>query len=89
MSNEDKHVECISDYCGNAYKDCGAWADIYERPDGSRYITLGGGWEFWATNPPDVIEDSNEHYTPFIEACAKCEDFGYAATHWGNPNPNK
>lgn len=82
----DKHIECVSDFCGNNYNP-GAWADIYERPDGSRYIALGGGWEFYAPHTPEVIEESDPHYAPFIAACATCEDFGYARLHWQGGKP--
>ena len=80
-TTEDKHIECVSDYCGN-YKHAGAWADIFERPDGSRYISLNGGWEFYAQNTPEFIEDSDPHYGPFLAACETYEDFGYAERHW-------
>ena len=81
----DKHIECISDFCGN-YKSPGAWADIFERADGTRYIGLGGGWEFYCDYPPKIIHQDSPHYAPFIEACNKWEDFGYAKKHWNNPN---
>lgn len=80
---EDRHVECVSDFCGNN-RNPGAWADIYERPDGSRYIALGGGWEFYAPHTPPEIEKSNPHYEPFLAACETCEDFGYAELHWSS-----
>jgi hypothetical protein len=82
---EDRHVECVSDFCGDRYSP-GAWADIYERPDGSRYIALGGGWEFYAPDAPAVIEDLDPHYAPFLAACNDCEDtgIGYAELNWAN-----
>ena len=77
----DKHVECVSDFCGN-HKDPGAWADIFERPDGTRYIGLGGAWLCYAEQTPEFIEEDDPHFQPFLDACEKCEDFGYAKEHW-------
>jgi hypothetical protein len=87
-SQVDKHIECVSDFCGNNYNP-GAWADVYERPDGSRYIALGGGWEFYAPHTPEVIEESDSHYAPFLAACDAFEDFGYAKLHWSNILANR
>lgn len=78
-----KHIECISDFCGNnSTGKPGAWADIYEKDDGSKVIVLGGGWEFYAKNTPIEIPESDKHYQPFIEACNNQTDFGYAMEHW-------
>lgn len=81
----DKHIECVSDFCGN-YKHPGAWADIWERPDGSRYIVLGGAWTFYAENTPETIDERSPHFAPFLVACADGSDFGYAKKHWSLPN---
>jgi hypothetical protein len=78
---KDTHIECVSDFCGNR-KSPGAWADIFQRPDGTRYIGLGGAWQFYAENCPEIIEQNSPHYAPFLAACATGEDFGYAAKHW-------
>ena len=82
---EDKHLECISDFCGNP-RTPGHWADVFERPDGSRYVQLGGGWEYFTEIVPDVIEDSSEHYEPFIQACADDDDIGYVEKHFPASN---
>ena len=76
-TKKDRHVDCISDFCGNT-RNPGAWADLWERPNGSRYITLGGGWEFYCDAPPEKIEENDPHFLPFQVACDKGEDFGYA-----------
>lgn len=77
-----KHLECISDYCGNERTTPGAWADLWERADGTKYITLGGGWPYYGKNTPEVIEENSQHYLPFIQACNDGEDFAYARKHW-------
>lgn len=81
MNTEDKHIECISDFCGNL-RSPGAWADIFEKEDGTRYVALGGGWEFYGEKTPQVIPDSDPLYQPFLDACEAGEDFGFARLHW-------
>lgn len=81
MSKTDKHIECVSDFCGN-HKKPGAWADLWERPDGSRYVSLGGGWQYYAPGTPETIDQSSLHFQPFLKACETGEDFGYAAKNW-------
>lgn len=76
MRNTDKHIECISDFCGN-HKTNGFWADIFQREDGSKYIGLGGDWVQFNKNTPEFIEENSKHYLPFIKACNDCEDSGY------------
>ena len=81
MKTEDKHIECISDFCGN-FKTNGAWADLYERPDGSRYVMLGGDWEQFGEHSPACLEDTDELFAPFLASCEQDEDFGFARQHW-------
>ena len=81
MDPEPRHVACISDFCGN-YRSPGAWADLWQRPDGSQFITLGGGWTFYGPGTPAQIEQESPHFTPFLAAAAADEDFAYAAKHW-------
>lgn len=87
----NRHLECVSDFNGNDWAGKpGAWADLWERPDGSRVITLGGGWEFYAPGAPGEIPDTSPHFKPFLAACETGDDFGYARRHWptvGNPTP--
>jgi hypothetical protein len=78
---DDTHVACVSDFCGN-WKDPGTWADLFQRPDGTRYIQLGGGWLYYAKDTPEVIEETSEHFVPFLAACDECADIGYAREHW-------
>ena len=80
-SKNDRQVKCVSDFCGS-YESPGAWADLYERKDGTRYIRLGGGWLYYGKNTTEFIEDSDPHFVPFLKACDECEDFTYARTHW-------
>lgn len=83
MKTKDTHLECVSDFCGNDWKgQPGAWADLWKRKDGTRYISLGGGWEHYAKNTPEVIDESSPHFLPFLSACDKGEDFGYAKQHF-------
>ena len=77
----DTHIECISDFCGNN-KTPGHWADLWERPDGRRYITLGGGWTFFTENAPDSIDATSPHFAAFIVACESGEDIGYVREHF-------
>ena len=81
----DKHIECVSDFCGNEYPfKPGAWADLWERADGSRYISLGGGWCYYAEKTPDTIDETSPHFKPFLKACDAGEDFGYAREHFSS-----
>jgi len=82
--SKDTHIECVSDFCGNTWNP-GAWADLWERPDGSRYITLGGGWEFYAECTPETVNQDSPHFLPFLAACESGDDFGYAEQHWKKP----
>lgn len=77
MNAPDKHVECVSDFCGN-YKHPGAWADIYERENGSCYVALGGGWEFYGPKTPKTLEDSDPLFSPFLASCEADEDESYS-----------
>jgi hypothetical protein len=79
--SEDTHLECVSDFCGNI-RNPGAWADVFQRPDGSKYVALGGGWEFYAARTPERIEESDALYAPFLASCDAQEDFGFARLHW-------
>lgn len=63
MAKEDKHIECVSDFCGN-HRDSGFCADVLERPDGSSYIYQGGAWLCCTRCKPEIIEDSDPHYKP-------------------------
>lgn len=76
-----KHLACISDFCGN-HKSPGAWADLYEKPDGTRRIALGGGWKFYGAKSPKFIDEGDPHFVPFLAACETGEDFGYARKNW-------
>lgn len=88
LHDDDTHVECVSDFCGN-YRHPGAWADLFQRPDGARYLRLGGGWEFYGSNTPEVIEETDEHFAPFLKACEQDSDFDYAKTHWDGSSERK
>jgi hypothetical protein len=78
---EDTHIECLSDFCGN-YKSPGAWADLSQRPDGSRYIALGGDWIHYAPHAPEIIEGSDARFAGFVEACERNEDFTFVRENW-------
>jgi len=80
-SKKDAHVECVSDFCGT-HTHPGAWADIYQRKDGSQYIALGGGWAFYGKNTPTYVEESDPLYKPFLVACKNRTDFAFAHKHW-------
>lgn len=77
----DTHVECVSDFCGN-HKHPGAWADLWQRPDGTLYVRLGGGWEFYGAKSPEVVDQSSPHFNAFLKACNADSDFAYAKKHW-------
>lgn len=80
-NSSDTHLECISDFCGN-HRHPGAWADIWQRQDGSKYATLGGDWEFYAPNAPETIEETDPRWEGFLKACEEGTDFGYVAANW-------
>jgi hypothetical protein len=63
-----KHVDCISDFCGND-RNPGFWADIFQRPNGTSYVSLGGGWMHYHATAPCSIEDSDPIYVQFLKAC--------------------
>jgi hypothetical protein len=75
------HVRCVSDFCGNT-RSPGAWADIFQRHDGTHYVGLGGGWAYYARNTPEIIDEKNPHYLPFLNACDAGDDFAYARKNW-------
>lgn len=79
----DTWIECTSDFCGNN-KHPGAWSDLWERPDGTKYLRLGGGWAFYGDQTPEMIDQSSAHFLPFLKACENDSDFGYAKKHWSN-----
>lgn len=78
---DHEHIACVSDFNGN-YRQPGAWADIFRRPDGTRYIGLGGGWRYYAQTCPDIIEESSPDFAPFLAACDEGDDFAFAAKRW-------
>ena len=83
MKTDDTHVECVSDFCGSECRgQPGAWADLWRRANGTQYVSLGGGWLYYAKNTPDVIDESSPHFRPFLAACDKGEDFAYAKRHF-------
>lgn len=77
----DKHIKCVSDFCGNRNSP-GAWSDLWEREDGSRYVALGGWWRYYAPFAPDYIEDTDSRFAGFLEACESGDDFGFVAKNW-------
>lgn len=77
----DVHIECVSDFCGNA-RNPGAWADLWRRDDGSRYVALGGDWQSYAPHAPDVIDETDSRFAGFLAACDSGDDFGFVAKNW-------
>ena len=76
-----KHLACVSDFCGN-HTHPGAWADLYEKPDGTKRVVLGGGWDFYGEKTPEFLDEGDPHFAPFLSACEAGEDFGYARKNW-------
>lgn len=81
QSEQDEHLRCVSDFCGN-HRHPGAWADLFRRPDGTEYLQLGGGWIFYGENTPEIIEQGDPRFQPFLRACEDTSDFVYAEKHW-------
>lgn len=86
LAVDDTHVECVSDFCGN-HRSPGHWADVFERPDGSRYVGLGGDWEFYHEHAPSIIEQTDARYDGFLAACLTGDDIKFIRDNFGKDRP--
>jgi len=77
----DKHIGCITDFCGN-HRSPGHWADILQRGDGSFYIRLGGWWEYYHEAAPSIIEANDPRYNGFVAACETGDDIDFVRKNW-------